>query len=120
MSDEHPRLTRERKTIEAMIRIYCRGEHGTQDALCSECSELLVYADQRLDKCPFQEDKTTCANCSVHCYKPVMREQVRVVMRYAGPRMLRRHPILTLFHFIDGFRKEPTRPLRKRRSDKPS
>jgi len=36
-----------------------------------------------------------------------MREKIRAVMRYAGSRMFYRHPILTLFHFIDGFRKEP-------------
>jgi hypothetical protein len=33
------------------------------------------------------------------------------VMRYAGPRMLYRHPIMTLQHMIDGLRGEPSRPL---------
>lgn len=113
MFNDHPRMARESKTIEAMINIYCRDHHGSQDELCSECRELLGYARWRLEKCPFQENKTTCAKCPVHCYKPVMREQVRVVMRYAGPRMLRRHPILTLFHFIDGLREEPARPKRQ-------
>jgi hypothetical protein len=36
-----------------------------------------------------------------------MRERVRVAMRYAGPRMLFRHPIMALLHLIDGLRKEP-------------
>lgn len=107
MTDIHPRMDREAKTVEAMIRIYCRGQHGRKGELCTECEELLEYARRRLDRCPFQENKTTCARCPVHCYKPVMRERIRVVMRYAGPRMLRRHPVLTLFHFIDGRRKEP-------------
>jgi hypothetical protein len=31
-----------------------------------------------------------------------MREQVRVVMRYAGPRMLTRYPILAIMHLFDG------------------
>lgn len=104
------RMVRESKTVEAMINIYCRRQHGTQATLCPECSELLAYARERLDKCPFQEGKTTCANCPIHCYRPAMRERIRAVMRYAGPRMLPRHPILTLFHFIDGLRKDPIRP----------
>jgi hypothetical protein len=31
-----------------------------------------------------------------------MREQVRAIMRYAGPRMLLRHPVLALMHVWDG------------------
>ena len=30
------------------------------------------------------EQKTFCANCKVHCYKPEMREQIRKVMRFSG------------------------------------
>jgi hypothetical protein len=48
----------------------------------------------------------------VHCYKPDMREKVRAVMRYAGPRMLRRHPVLSVLHLIDSLRKTPDRPRR--------
>ena len=54
-----------------------------------------------------------CAKCPVHCYKADVREEVKAVMRYAGPRMPRRHPILTLFHYLDGRRKEPLRAERK-------
>ena len=107
MSYDHLRLRREEKTIAAMIRLYCRDHHGSKNELCTECSDLLEYARVRLDKCPYQEGKTTCAKCPIHCYKPAMREQVRTVMRYAGPRMLLRHPILTLYHLIDGRREEP-------------
>jgi hypothetical protein len=28
-------------------------------------------------------------------------------MRYAGPRMMRHHPLLAIGHMIDGLRKEP-------------
>jgi len=113
MSSIHPRMVRESRTIEAMIDIYCRGQHRTQDGPCPECGELLNYARSRLDKCPYQEGKTTCANCPIHCYRPAMREAVRVVMRYAGPRMLFRHPILSLCHLIDGLRKRPIRPVKR-------
>jgi hypothetical protein len=34
-----------------------------------------------------------------------MRDQVKVVMRYAGPRMLWHHPILALFHILDGLKR---------------
>jgi len=95
---KHPRITRESKTIAVMIDLYCHSQHGS-DGLCSECSELLVYAKERLEKCPFQEGKTTCAKCPVHCFKPAMRDKIRTVMRYSGPRMLHRHPILAIHHF---------------------
>ncbi len=104
---ESKRLARERKTVAAMIRIYCRGQHGTRAGLCAECGELLAYAQERLERCRFGADKPTCANCPVHCYRPAMRERIRAVMRYAGPRMSYRHPVLTLYHFLDGRRKGP-------------
>jgi hypothetical protein len=106
----HPRMARERKTIGAMIGIYCWDQHGTRDGLCGECKGLLDYASLRLEKCPFQEGKTTCGKCPIHCYKPEMREKVKEEMRYSGPRMTFRHPILALFHLIDGMRKKPFRP----------
>jgi hypothetical protein len=111
------RLRRERRTIDAMIALYCRTHHRTGDrtggdrtsgdCLCDECSELQDYARARLRRCPYQEAKPTCANCPIHCYRPEMRERVREVMRFAGPRMLLRRPILALLHLLDGLRKPP-------------
>jgi hypothetical protein len=106
--DGSPRIAREKRTVEAMIRLYCAGRHGTRERLCDECSDLLQYAMQRLEKCPFQEHKPTCADCPIHCYRPLMRERIRSVMKYAGPRMVRRHPILAVRHLIDGLRKHST------------
>lgn len=105
MKQRNPRIERERKTFDAMLRIYCRDHHGTKGKLCPHCSELLDYAELRLDKCPFQENKTTCANCPVHCYTPIMREKVKEMMRYSGPRMTYRHPVLALYHMLEGKRK---------------
>lgn len=113
MDNTHPRIVREGKTVRAMIVLYCHEQHGTTDALCPGCSELSLYAQGRLDKCPFQEGKTTCAKCPVHCYKPAMRERVREVMRYAGPRMLYRHPVMALMHLADGMRSAPVRVKKK-------
>ena len=82
-------------------------ERSLPTVLCAECQELLQYALERLDNCPFQEHKTTCENCPVHCYRPEMRERIRAVMRYAGPRMLFRHPLLALLHLWDRARGAP-------------
>ena len=102
------RRTREFKTIAAMLRLYCRAHHQASDAaLCPDCLALHDYARRRLARCVFGEAKPTCANCAVHCYSASMRERVRQVMRWAGPRMLWRHPILALHHLIDGRRPTP-------------
>ena len=96
--------TREEKTIEAMIRIYCHGNHGSQTILCPNCKNLLSYAKRRVATCPLGEKKTTCAKCPIHCYKPDIREKIREVMRYAGPRMLYKHPLLALLHLFDSLK----------------
>jgi hypothetical protein len=118
--DRHPRLARELRTIHAMVRIYCRDAHGTSEGLCEACQALMDYATRRLDRCVFGDDKPTCANCKVHCYNAAMREQVRVVMRYAGPRMIRRHPLLAIAHIVDGRREAPDlATLRRKNPDAP-
>ena len=99
------RLAREWQTIAAMVCWYCRHHHGTRAALCAECQELLDYAAVRLERCRFGLEKPVCAKCPVHCYQRARREQVRAVMRYSGPRMLWRRPILSLRHWLDGFRR---------------
>ena len=96
------RLQRERRTVAAMIRVYCRARHGHRAELCAECRDLLDYASLRLDRCRFGAEKPTCANCPVHCYPRQRRDQIKTVMRLAGPRMLWHHPILSLRHWIDG------------------
>ena len=68
---------------------------------------MLSYADQRLANCPFGEDKPACNLCQVHCYSATQRERVKAVMRYSGPRMLWRHPILSLYHLLDKRREAP-------------
>ncbi len=103
------RISRERQTVAVMIGLFCRQKHKSSD-ICGECRELLSYALERLEKCSFQGKKMTCARCPVHCYNPVMRERIRIVMGYAGPRMLFRHPALTILHLIDGRQKGPVGP----------
>jgi hypothetical protein len=105
------RRAREIATIAAMVGMYCRGHHAPCDAKpCAECASLLAYATRRTERCVFGDAKPTCANCQVHCYTQVMRERVRAVMRWAGPRMVFRHPILAIRHKLDGFKPAPLLP----------
>lgn len=91
---------REIRVVTEMIRLYCKKKHGTK-TLCPACADLLTYATARSRACPFMETKTFCSNCKVHCYKPDMREKIRAVMRFSGPRMLLCHPVLAVRHLIE-------------------
>ena len=101
------RLAREWQTITAMISCYCQDQHAATATPCPECQGLLDYAAIRLGRCRFGLEKPVCAKCPVHCYQRARREQVRTVMRYAAQRMLWRHPILSVRHWLDGFRRAP-------------
>ncbi|MEX5904063.1 nitrous oxide-stimulated promoter family protein [Providencia hangzhouensis] len=39
--------------------------------------------------------------------KPKMREQMKLVMRWAGPKMLIHHPILAIRHLLDNSKTVP-------------
>jgi len=91
---------REIKTVGIMIGMYCRDRHGCGKALCESCRDLASYAEQRILKGPFGEDKPVCSQCRIHCYKPQMREEIGRVMRFSGPRMMFGHPILALRHVV--------------------
>jgi hypothetical protein len=93
------KLNTEFKTVSAMIEIYCKKNHHSK-ALCKECKQLMDYAEVRLDRCPYGENKPTCNTCPIHCYKPEPKEQMRLVMRFSGPRMLLKHPILAIRHLL--------------------
>ena len=105
-------MQREYETITAMMHLYCRGHHQNSDGeLCALCGELLNYAKSRLDKCPYPKDKPTCAKCPVQCYKPARREQIRQVMRFAGPRMMRTHPLLAVRHLAKTLKKPKAKEI---------
>lgn len=99
------RIEQEKKTVGLMVRLYCRRLHHSSEQLCPDCQNLLDYAFKRVDHCRFGSAKPTCANCTIHCYEPQMRNTIRAVMRYSGPRMAVRHPVLALRHLRDGQRK---------------
>lgn len=110
------RRAREWKTVATMVHMYCRHHHGGDPVPCGECAALMDYAQRRLDRCLFGDAKPTCANCVVHCYRDAGRGRMRVIMRWAGPRMLRRHPVLGILHLLDGRRPAPRLPSKPGRA----
>ena len=116
MKSVEQKRAREQRIVEQMISLYCRKNHKVGKGLCPGCRELCDYAKLRSQKCPFMENKTFCANCKVNCYKPEMREKIRKVMRYSGPRIILYHPLLACWHLITS-RKEK-RKLKEQKSDK--
>ena len=99
---------KEIKLIPVMIRKYCKGKHKRErraqgvkgKEVCSDCKALTEYALFRLDKCPFKVNKKFCSFCKIHCYKPEMREKIKDVMKYSGPRMLPSHPVFSVSHVV--------------------
>jgi len=98
------RLKREFETVQSMIDIYCEAKHGETEKLCTSCAKLLDYAESKVEVCPFGTQKPQCTKCEIHCYSDTKREEVRQVMRFAGPRMLYKHPLKTIMHYADAIR----------------
>jgi hypothetical protein len=88
------------------ISMYCKAHHQDRDRLpfflrneriparavdgppiCGECTKLLRHAIVMRVLCPL-DPKPKCRKCPQHCYRPVYREQMETVMKYAGPRSL--------------------------------
>ncbi len=103
----------EKTILKEMIGLYCRLKHkkGNKDktdknadrqagknSLCPDCTGLLDYALLRTEKCPFMATKSFCSKCKVHCYKPEMREKIRQVMKFSGPRMMFYFPLQAIKH----------------------
>lgn len=104
-------------TVRFMIELYCRGKHKTKKGeLCDECRELAEYVGYRRSLCPFGDDKPFCSNCRIHCYKPEMREKIKAVMRYSGPRMLFYDPKVALAHVFEtiGKKKRDKKALKEK------
>ena len=71
------------------------------------CTGLFAYAMERLERCPYPGTETHLCQLPDPLLSKKKREQVRLMMRYAGPKMLLRHPILAVRHLIDGRMKAP-------------
>ncbi len=96
---EGDRIREEQNVVETMIRMYCRSLHQ-EEVPCRECEALLDYTRKRVAGCRFGPDKPFCSNCQVHCFRPEMRQRIRAVMRFSGPRMILVHPTMAIRHFV--------------------
>ncbi len=100
-----PRLERERLTVGKMIDLYCRLNHKKNE-ICNDCRELKEFSSIRLKRCPFGDDKPICSECTVHCYSKEMRERIKIIMRFSGPKMILYHPLMAIMHIIDNRKKK--------------
>lgn len=96
MANTH--LEKDRKTIEAIGRIYCSAHHdGQKDSagLCEACRETVEATLARVAACPNGHDGN-CQDCEIHCQRGEAQERIREIMRYSAPRMALRHPAMTV------------------------
>lgn len=93
----------EKKTIRIMISHYCQKVHKS-NGLCPDCEKLLDYSEKRIDVCPHKQPKPPCNTCKIHCYKPDMRQAMKTVMRFSGPRMTFIHPVIAIRHLVASIR----------------
>lgn len=103
------RRAREKRTISQMVALYCAGHHDVAarteagfcgEPMCPACKAVDDYAVLRTERCRQMHVKTSCDRCPHHCYRPDERERIREVMRYAGPRMMTRHPVAAVRHLL--------------------
>lgn len=94
------RIDREKEVVSKMVKLYCRKRLGMAE-LNEEYKELICYSHRRLDSCKFGDKKPACKRCPIHCYKPDMREKIRNIMRWAGPRMIIYDPIAAIRHILN-------------------
>lgn len=90
-------VDKDRKTLEAIGRIYCDAYHeGPKDAsgLCPACRETVDATLARTQACPFNHEGN-CQDCEVHCQRGAAQKRIREMMRYSAPRMVFRHPLMT-------------------------
>ncbi len=90
----------EKRVVSHMIRLYCKHKLKCGE-MPQEYKELEAYAHKRLDGCKFGDKKPACKRCPIHCYRPDMRQKIRDVMRWAGPRMLIYDPIAAIKHLFN-------------------
>jgi len=82
-------LARHMHMLRRFTEVYCRHHHDATDTPCTECDELLRYAEGKLRKCPF-DPKPKCKDCKVHCYAAPQRTQMKQIMKFSGMHFVKR------------------------------
>ena len=99
MAINEENLKKDADTLYAMGAIYCAAHHAdaprNERGVCEECEKILAYSIYRTSVCPY-EHKGNCKDCPVHCYRPEMRAGIRAIMSYGAPRMVYKHPAMTI------------------------
>lgn len=92
------RTDKDRRTMEAIGKIYCQGNHPCREkdaqGMCPDCRRSIEHTLERAAACP-REHAINCEDCAIHCQRDMARQQIRQIMAYAAPRMALRHPIMT-------------------------
>ncbi len=76
--------------------MYCKRHHSKEKNICDNCKVLNNYAELRIKKCKFTKEKPVCSKCQIHCYKKDMKREIKIIMRWSGPRMIWHYPIDTI------------------------
>lgn len=104
------KLNSEFNTVTAMIDLYCLKHHqinANKFQRCTDCEQFRSYVKHRLDRCPYGENKPSCKQCPIHCYRPQQKVNSQTIMRYSGPKMIVKHPIMAIRHLIHDKRSIP-------------
>lgn len=94
------RLQREALIVKTMIEYHCEIVHS-EGKTCEHCKILIDYTSRKLERCRFGSTKPVCKDCPVHCYSPEMKQKIREVMCWAGPKMIFRYPLYAMIHIYD-------------------
>lgn len=91
-------MDKDKRTLEAIGKIYCRGNHGgcerDSTGLCPDCRQVIDSTLDRTASCPFGHAQN-CQDCHIHCQRGEAQQRIQDIMRYAAPRMALRHPVMT-------------------------
>lgn len=96
------RIEKEKNIVQLMIKLYCDKKHKHRNEICNECQKLLNYAHEKLKYCKHGEKKSSCKKCIVQCYRQEMKERIKEVMKFSGPRMILYRPFEFFRHIIIG------------------
>lgn len=66
--------------------------------LCPVCLAMVLRSEKKTQYCVHMPYKTLCHLCPRPCYTEKQMEEIRPMMRYSGPRLITKHPILTYRH----------------------
>lgn len=85
-----------------MIKIFCKSNHSDDNTyncnnLCNKCYDMQKYMHYRIDHC---KQNNFCAYCGTKCHPKDKSDYMKKIMRYSGPRIFKKYPIISIKHFI--------------------